>query len=379
MPSFLSIFLFISQFRVRSLLMHRIGKNSILQHLVRHNRVILLSPFSSANNYFESLNLLINADMKIQQIYSISSSFLRQRNVSEPEDSVRYILAHVAQLGYTRSSFYANEDRTLTPEQLQSFLNGLVKRIDRTPVQYILGNWDFYGLTLNCREPILIPRPETEELVERIINTNILQKISTPRILDVGAGTGAIGIAMAYHIPSLTCLAIDINDQAVSLANSNARSIFGDQYERRYNCIHSSFDQFYTNSSKVIVDDDDSSSTTIEHQLFDMIISNPPYIPTSQLASLDPEVRLHEDSVALDGGVDGLDIVLQLVRAAPALLRKGGPRELWMEVAEHHPAMLERIIPEIAGTQLVHLSTTSLYLISYDVCMSLLFYDCPVY
>ena len=299
--------------------------------------------------------------MKIQQIYSISSSFLRQRNVSEPEDSARYILAHVAQLGYKRSNFFANEDKILTDEQLRSFLYGLVKRIDRTPVQYILGNWDFYGLTLICREPILIPRPETEELVERIINTNILQSISTPRILDVGAGTGAIGIAMAHQIPSLTCLAIDINDQAVSLANSNARSIFGDQYERRYNCICSSFDQFYNSinacysksddHNSTITTDSNTTTTTIDHQLFDMIISNPPYIPTSQLSSLDPEVRLHEDSVALDGGADGLDIVLQLVRGAPALLREGGPRELWMEVAEHHPAVLERIIPEIAGTQ----------------------------
>jgi len=283
--------------------------------------------------------------MKIKQIYSISSSFLSQRNVSEPEDSARYIMSHVADLGYTRSNFYANEDKTLSPEQLQSVLHGLVKRIDsRTPVQYIIGNWDFFGLTLQCREPILIPRPETEELVERIITTNILQRISTPRILDIGAGTGAIGIAIAHQIPSLTCVAIDINNEAVSLASLNARNIFGESCGCRYTCIHSSFDQFYQTNvykNKNNKDDDD--------HLFDMIVSNPPYIPTAQLASLDPEVRLHEDFVALDGGEDGLDIILQLVRGAPALLRGDGPRELWMEVAEHHPAVLEQIVPKIAG------------------------------
>ena len=283
--------------------------------------------------------------MKIKQIHSISSSFLSQSNVSEPEDSARYIMSHVAELGYTRSNFYANEDKTLSPEQMQSVLHGLVKRIEsRTPVQYIIGNWDFFGLTLQCREPILIPRPETEELVERIINTNILQSISTPRILDVGAGTGAIGIAIAYQIPSLTCVAIDINDEAVSLASSNARNIFGESHGRRYSCKHSSFDQFSRMNA------DNNSNNDDEDNLFDMIVSNPPYIPTAQLASLDPEVRLHEDFVALDGGEDGLDVILQLVRGAPALLRGDGPRELWMEVAEHHPAVLARIVPTIAGT-----------------------------
>ena len=314
--------------------------------------------------------------MKIKQIHSISSSFLSQSNVSEPEDSARYIMSHVAELGYTRSNFYANEDKTLSPEQMQSVLHGLVKRIEsRTPVQYIIGNWDFFGLTLQCREPILIPRPETEELVERIINTNILQRISTPRILDVGAGTGAIGIAIAYQIPSLTCVAIDINDEAVSLASSNARNIFGESHGRRYSCKHSSFDQF----SRMNADNNNNNN---EDNLFDMIVSNPPYIPTAQLASLDPEVRLHEDFVALDGGEDGLDVILQLVRGAPALLRGDGPRELWMEVAEHHPAVLARIVPTIAGTNVCMYtrtyvrSTLSMHLQVYVRYVCMYVYEC---
>ena len=321
------------RFKIISVLMVTIGFPNIRTiglRVVFNSNSIFTRHFCSSS-ICDNIRSALIADMNVRQLYSVASSILKEYNVSEPEDSARFLLSHVANLGYRRSEFYSNSNQKLNPQQLEQFRSSISKRIDRTPVQYIIGNWEFYGLTLECREPILIPRPETEELVERIISSEISQGIKNPRILDVGAGTGAIGIALVENLPSSTCLAIDINPNAVSLANINACRIFGSDYSARYNCILSSFSDYCLNGQT-------------ESDLFDIIVSNPPYIPSVLLATLEPEVRLFEDPVALDGGADGLDIILDLIRQSAPLLKKDGPRELWMEVSEHHPETIRHLL-----------------------------------
>lgn len=263
----------------------------------------------------------------VSEAYKEGLSILETNQVPDADDSARYLLCSAANLGYKLSDFCSNLDRKLTNQELKIFKAHLAKRLDRTPVQYIIGNWDFHGLQFLCEPPVLIPRPETEELVDYVIASRILQDIPA-RILDVGAGSGVIGITLLTKLPGSSCMSIDINPTAVSLANANAAIILGSDHSHRYQCINSSFVNFVESTA----------------ERFDIVVSNPPYIPTADIAGLEPEVRIFEDSQALDGGSDGLDIIRELIMKSSVLLRSDGPRELWMEVSDTHPALLEELL-----------------------------------
>jgi release factor glutamine methyltransferase len=273
--------------------------------------------------------------MTVAELFKLSTSIYAEKNIQEPEYSSRFLLCDAGHFGYKLSDFRRHLNEKLPQKDFETFLSHHSKRLDRTPVQYIIGNWDFFGLTFECIPPILIPRPETEELVERILNSKVLQAIASPRILDVGSGTGAIGISLLSRLPeSASCHAIDINEKAVSLSIKNYLSLLGGAGgaggggRGRYTCSHSDFLSYSSSSG----------------ELFDLVVSNPPYIPSLEVEALGEEVRGHEDRGALDGGPDGLSIVRQLVRRAHLLLSPSGTRELWIEVSPEHPDMLREWI-----------------------------------
>lgn len=205
--------------------------------------------------------------------------------------------------------------------------NFSLKRLNRVPVQYIIGDWDFYGFTISTIPPVLIPRPETEELVDQIISSKILSGISAPKILDIGIGSGVIGIALLSVYPTATCLGIDISKEAVSLSRRNADEVLKNLDPRRYVSSLESFEVFCRNSTY--------------NSSFDLIVSNPPYIPTAEMLYLDPEVAWYEDEKALHGGADGLDMINEILDNASSLLRPDGPKEVWMEVSQSHPESIE--------------------------------------
>jgi release factor glutamine methyltransferase len=293
------------------------------------------------------------SNLSIKDAYMLSVDWLKDARIDDPEDSARHMITHATKVGYRRSDFERNLDKKLTPAEVTEYIKMCEQRMRHTPVQYIIGNWDFYGMTLSCRPPILIPRPETEELVENILNTGFLQKLKKPRILDVGAGTGAVGLALAMHVPGAYCCAIDINADAVQLANENAHSVLGSTYSDRYQCIYADFRSFVSSFAAHANGVRGSKETTGSgagialplYQTFDLIVSNPPYIPRARISTLQPEIREFEDIRALDGGLDGLDMVRDLVYLAPTLLGSNSPgcagREMWLEVSEEHPAMIE--------------------------------------
>ncbi|CAM9714048.1 unnamed protein product, partial [Ectocarpus fasciculatus] len=205
----------------------------------------------------------------------------------------------------------------------------VLRAVQHVPVQYLVGEWDFYGLTLEMAPPTLIPRPETEELVEMILNDGTDSSGDESgecgmRFLDVGSGTGALGLALLGELPSgARCVAVDMQESAVRLSRRNAART---GLRARYSCFHAA----------------DGSGDLDFDGSFDFIVSNPPYIPTRDMEALPRDVADHEDSVALDGGEDGLDIVRDIVQLCPRLLRKGGPRQLWMEVDTSHPEAMQR-------------------------------------
>lgn len=285
------------------------------------------------------MNNLVFTDQTLGGVHRSSVAFLEASGIDEADASARHLISEAAETGYRLSDFLNNQDLVLSEHQLATMHKFCLQRAEGMPVQYIIGNWDFFGLKLKCAPPVLIPRPETEELVEHCISTYARDPSigsSAPlRILDIGCGTGAIGLALCTAFPKATCTALDVSADAVVLARENAALVLGPCASVRYNPVHMSFLEYCGTL--------EAAQEAVE---YDLIVSNPPYIPTAQMSGLQREVKQYEDEGALHGGTDGLDIVRQILDKAPSLL--GGARgkterndsrrrEVWLEVSECHP------------------------------------------
>lgn len=279
-------------------------------------------------------------NLTVAETYNLAGSWLGKHDVVDPHPSATELLAKAA--GF-RSPQEMLAERPmsaaarLSASEWDAFEELCRQRAEEhVPVQYLVGEWDFHGISLEMRPPILIPRPETEELVEMVLGWLRSEGLDAPgrstgegheglRFLDVGSGTGAIGLALLNALPDARCVAIDAQESAVQLSRRNAERT---GLRERYECVHADVEVFDADSHHL----DDS---------FDFIVSNPPYIPRRDMADLPADVAEHEDHAALDGGEDGLDIVRQIVRRCPRLLKRGGPRQLWMEVDTSHPEAMQ--------------------------------------
>jgi release factor glutamine methyltransferase len=215
---------------------------------------------------------------------------------------LRHVLAisHAAQL--------TEPERELTTEQQATFDALILRRIANEPIQYITGEQEFYGLTLRVTPAVLIPRPETEQLVEAVLaemNSAELDRTQPLRILDVGTGSGAIAIALAFHLPHAHVTAVDLSAAALEVAAANAA-------------------RHHLTSRIQFIESDLLAALALTELPFAAIVSNPPYVPTADRASLHPQVRDHEPAAALFAGPDGLDIYRRLIPQARAALLPDG-------------------------------------------------------
>jgi release factor glutamine methyltransferase len=204
-----------------------------------------------------------------------------------------------AALGKDRAWILAHGDASLTQEQLTAFQTLLARRRQHEPIQYILGEQEFYGLRLVVAPAVLIPRPETEHLVEAVLAR--IPRDTPVRIADVGTGSGAIAVALAHALPLAEVDALDISHEALAVAERNA-AVHG--LEVRVHCRHSN-----------LLDE-------VAGQRFDAIVSNPPYIAEGEV--LEPQVVDWEPHQALFAGPHGLDIYTQLIPQAAMVLKPGG-------------------------------------------------------
>ncbi len=205
-------------------------------------------------------------------------------------------------LGIERATLIAHPERTLDREQQAAYQRLVERRLRFEPIQYILGHAEFYGLTLRVTPAVLIPRPETELLVEAVLTR--LPHHQPQRIADVGTGSGAIAIALASLLPLASVTALDLSLDALAIAGQNAAA---HSLEGRIRFLQA-----------------DLLSALIHEEPLDAIISNPPYVPSADAATLHPQVRDHEPSLALYAGADGLEIYRRLIPQARALLKPGG-------------------------------------------------------
>lgn len=237
-------------------------------------------------------------------------SFLSRLRVPEARPSVEFIMAHV--LGTDRLRARLEGERVLGPALRRRFLVLVRKRGRRLPLSYILGHGEFHGLRILTGPGVLCPRPETEELAAeacRLLEKELGTTAHPRRILDIGTGTGCIAVFLAKRFPDASVTGTDISAKALSWAARNARlhGVAG-----RVSYIRE--DLFRTSRAR----------------RFDLVVSNPPYIPSRRIARLPPEVGF-EPRLALDGGADGLDAIRAIVRAAPRLLVPGGGIALEMD------------------------------------------------
>ena len=233
--------------------------------------------------------------------------------MSYPASEARAIARLVLEtrFGLTPIDICMGRDRTFSLEERRD-LENIVKRLSqKEPVQYVLGQTDFCGRTFSVAPGVLVPRPETEELTEWIIRDEKASGFSSPDILDIGTGSGCIAITLSQELPQAQVSAIDISPQALAIARENAERLGAAVNFRCQDIL-------------------DSPSKEQDSPLWDIIVSNPPYIPHGDIPGLDHSVKDYEPHLALDGGEDGLDFYRAISEKWKAALAPGG--RLYVEV-----------------------------------------------
>ena len=257
----------------------------------------------------------------ISKIIRWVTSYLKSYNIDSPRTTGEILLAHALRL--KRIDLYLNYDQPLNDDELQRFKALIQRRIRREPVAYILGAKEFWSLDLKVDRNVLIPRPETECLVEQALILLSENAAAPPqRILDLGTGSGAIVMALASQQPQHVYFASDRFWSAVAVARGNARRF---ESGKR---IH-----FFVGDWLTPLNEDKTG--------FDMIVSNPPYIPSNDIDGLQPEIGSFEPRAALDGAADGLACFRTIVAAAFNHLKSGGV--LIMEIGHDQKADVRRI------------------------------------
>jgi len=239
----------------------------------------------------------------ILEVIQRSAAFLEKRGVSAPRLQVELLLAHVLKM--PRMNLYLNFERALSVPEADTLRELVRRRGQREPLQYITGSTSFCGLELAVSPHVLVPRPETELLAERAWNFLGQLPASVPaRALDLGTGSGCLAIALAIHAPRARVDAIDLSGDALNTACQNAAR--------------------HGVAERIDFHQGDGFAALKRESRFDLIVSNPPYIATAEIQTLEPEVRDHEPRMALDGGPDGLDFYRRIAAEAGAFLRPGG-------------------------------------------------------
>jgi release factor glutamine methyltransferase len=235
--------------------------------------------------------------MTVLEVLQSTTGYFRKHNIESPRLNAEHLLAHV--LGQKRIELYLEFERELNESELAPLRDLVKRRGEGEPLQHLLGSVEFCGHTFVCDKRAMVPRPETEQLVELLIS-NFKSEIAHSRIVDVGTGSGVIGLSLAAEFPEAEIVAADISEDALSLARENAERL-GLADRVRF-----------------------LKSNLLENVegVFDLIAANLPYISTEERQTLSREV-LHDPELAVFAGMGGDELVRELIAQAPLRLRPG--------------------------------------------------------
>jgi release factor glutamine methyltransferase len=241
----------------------------------------------------------------VLEVIQKSAEFLTKKGVESPRLQAELLLAHVLKL--PRMKLYLNFERSLSDAEQDSLRDLVKRRGQREPLQHLTGSTSFCGLEIAVNRHVLVPRPETELLAEA--GWEFLNRLQTPdpglkTAFDFGTGSGCIAIALAAKCPTARVVALDASAEALVMAKQNAER---NQLEDRIEFRHG-----------------DGFDVLSADERFDLIVSNPPYIPSAEIDTLQPEVRDFDPHSALDGGADGLNFYRRLAAGAAAFLKPEG-------------------------------------------------------
>jgi release factor glutamine methyltransferase len=244
--------------------------------------------------------------MTVFEILNWSTNYLKDHQIENPRLNAELLLSH--SLSLSREGLYARFLSTIREEEKGTLDRLINRRISGEPLQYILGHQEFWSIDFKVDPRVLIPRPETELLVEQSLS--ILSKIPFKNpcfVLEIGTGSGAVAISLAKEVRDIFLVATDISLEALMLAKENAKSS-GVLHQIQF--LHGSL----FNPFRLLK----------EREPFDLILSNPPYITFSEIERLPREVRDYEPLIALNGGEDGLVLYRNIISQGPSYLKRGG-------------------------------------------------------
>ena len=267
----------------------------------------------------QAKNSKINKVWRIIDLINWGEKYLKEKSIENARIEIELFLQHL--LKCKRIDLYLQFETIVKPENLETLRKWITRRINNEPIQYILGSSEFYGRSFIVDKNVLIPRPETEILID--ISIEELKNVNNPIILDIGTGSGCIAITIALEIPSSTIIAIDIDERAISIARNN-------------------IEKHGVKNIEFVVSD-------IFHEKInnnaDMLISNPPYIAKEEVPGLMKDVKDYEPLVALTDNYDGLMFYRRFAEIIPSILKENGMAIIEVGV-EDHPDKVEEIFRE---------------------------------
>jgi len=257
--------------------------------------------------------------LTVLEALNSASNYLQNKGIKSSRLNAELLLSHV--LNCKRLELYLSFDRPLQKSEIDSYRELLKRRSTFEPLQYIIGKVEFYGLEFEVNQSVLIPRPETELLVEAVIES--VAKDENINILDIGSGSGNISIALAKNIPSCTVVGIDISEEAIETSTRNAK----------LNGVESQL---------MFVKKNILNGIEINENSFDVVVSNPPYVSVADFVNLDPELRLYEPQIALTDESDGLSFYRNISVLSRSLLKNNG--KLFFEIGAGQSDAVKKIL-----------------------------------
>jgi release factor glutamine methyltransferase len=256
----------------------------------------------------------------VRRVLEWTTAHLKKHGSDTPRLDAEILLAHAR--GCPRIQLYTQFEEQLSDAVRAQMRELVQRRSKREPVAYLVGQREFFSLSFKVTRDVLIPRPDTETLVMEVLDA--VKGRSSPRILDLCTGSGCVAIAVARNCKDAQVTATDISPAVIAVAEENAERL---KVADRVECLQS-----------------DLFDAIPERLKFDVIASNPPYVPSAEIDQLDPEVSLHEPRSALDGGADGLSILRRIIDEAPARMAPGGL--LMLEFTPEQATVLESLMSE---------------------------------
>ena len=260
-----------------------------------------------------------NRIWQVIDILKWGEDYFKNKGFESPKQEIEWLLCDL--LEYKRIDLYINFENQIKKAQLNKLKSWIKRRVDREPLQYITGKTEFYGLKFKINRKVLIPRPETERLVEIALNS--IKEIIEPEILEVGAGSGCISIAISSEEPKAKIVSLEVSKDAILLAEENANI----NNINNINFIEMDF------------------LKDLPKGKFDVILSNPPYISELEISTLMPEVKNYEPKIALTDYGDGLIFYRRFADIAKFLLKPSGLIILEVGLGEH-PAKVVNLFKE---------------------------------